>query len=44
MLKFAKVAVIPGGDIMITIFCHFRQFSAIFANFMQKWPFHKPIL
>jgi hypothetical protein len=25
-----------GGDVMITIFCDFRQFSAIFANFRRK--------
>jgi hypothetical protein len=32
------LSVKPGVDVMITIFCYFCQFSAIFANFLLFLP------
>jgi hypothetical protein len=33
--KFSFKHYKPGVDVMITIFCDFRQFSAIFDNFLR---------
>jgi hypothetical protein len=37
--RYENVSVLrrkPGVDVAITIFCDFRQFSAIFDNFLRK--------